>query len=168
MFPVLRPILNRGGAGFSISRQETADRLRPHVARGLDLLRIYSALLPRVEDREIAHRITPLMPFFRTELGKLYESIFSAGGTAPTGVDVDFEAGIDDAARDPVGILVLAEREFGRAVSDEIDAVHHQERTRAILKAVAAGSNGRMDVLRELAGRRPARGGAITAGDDAH
>jgi hypothetical protein len=138
------------------------------VARGLDLLGLYSALLPRVEDREIAHRLGPLMPFFRTELGKLYESIFSAGGTAPTGVDLDFHGGIQHAARDPLGILVAGEREFGRGVADEIDAVHHQERTRAILKAIAAGSNGRMEVLRELAGRRPGRTGAITSGDDAH
>jgi hypothetical protein len=108
------------------------------------------------------------MPYFRTELGKLYESIFSAGGAAPTGVDVDFGAGLDAAARDPLSVLVMAEREFGRGIADEIDAVHHQERTRAILKAIVAGSNGRMDVLRELAGRRPPRAGAITSGDDAH
>jgi hypothetical protein len=151
-----------------VSRQETADRLRPHVARGLDLLKLYTAVLPRVEDREVAHRLSPLMPFFRTELGKLYEAIFSAGGSAPTGVDVDFETAIEGTARDPLGILVASEREFGRGVTDEIDAVHHQERTRAILKAIAAGSNGRMDVLRELAGRRPPRAGSIAAGDDAH
>jgi hypothetical protein len=168
MFPVLRPLLNRGGAGFSISREETIERMRPHVARGLDLLRLYSAVLPAAEDREIAHRLAPLMPFFRTELGKLYETIFSAGGTAPTGVDIDFEAALGEISRDPAGFLTAAERDFGRGVRDEIDAVHHQERTRAILKSVAAGSNGRLDVLRELAGRRPARAGAITAGDDAH
>jgi hypothetical protein len=157
MFPLHRPLLNRGGAGYSISRAETAERLRPHVDGGLALLQAYAAVLPRLRDRAGAGRLEALMPYFRTELSKLYESVFSVGGTAPTGAALGFGAG-DGAESDGALLRGLIEREraFGNALRDEVDAVHHQERTRAILKAVAAGTDGRLDALRELAGRRPA------------
>jgi hypothetical protein len=154
MYAALRPFLNRGGAGYSISRKETAERLRPHVDRGLDLLKAYSAALPRLRDREAAGRLDALLPYFRTELSKLYESVFSVGGTAPTGVDVAFGEG-DPGGGDGAVLRALVEREraFHEALTEEVDAVHHQERTRAILKAVALGAQGRLDALRELAGR---------------
>jgi hypothetical protein len=57
MFPILRPFLNKGGAGYSISRAETVERLKPHVERGLELLRTYSAALPGMQDRAAADRI---------------------------------------------------------------------------------------------------------------
>lgn len=153
MFPVLRPFLNKGGAGYSVSRAETAERLKPHVERGLELLRSYSVALPGMQDREAADRIEALLPYFRTELGKLYESIFSAGGTVPTGTEIDFSSRVASDGN-PLPKLTRREREFGRALEEEIDSVHHQERTRAVLKSVAAGSKGRLDALRELAGRR--------------
>ncbi len=153
MFPVLRPILNKGGAGYSISRAETIERLTPHVASGLELLRSYSAAVPALRDQEASERIEALLPYFRTELGKLYETIFSAGGTVPTGTEIDFDAPASTEAN-PVRVLLDRERQFQRGLSEEIDSVHHQERTRAILKSVAAGSKGRLDLLRELAGRR--------------
>jgi hypothetical protein len=156
MFPVLRPFLNKGGAGYSISRAETAERLKPHVARGLELLRSYSAALPAMRDREAADRLGALLPYFRTELGKLYESIFSAGGTVPTGTEIDFSRR-DVGEGSALQMLTEREQRFGSAVKEEVDSVHHQERTRAILKSVAAGSNGRMDALRELASRRGRR-----------
>ena len=60
MFPVLRPILNRGGAGYSISRQETIDRLTPHVQRGLELSRAYARTLPRLDARDAVARLQAL------------------------------------------------------------------------------------------------------------
>jgi hypothetical protein len=154
MFPVLRPILNRGGAGYSISRQETIDRLKPHVERGLELSRAYASTLPRLDARDAVARLEALMPYLRTEIGKLYETIFSAGGTAPTGVGLRDELVPADDDTDPLTTLTRLERRFGKALRDEVDSVHHQERTRAILRSVAAGSDGRLDVLREMAVRK--------------
>ena len=154
MFPVLRPILNRGGAGYSISRDETVEHLQPHIERGLALMRTYDATVPAL-GAEDAARLDALMPYLRTEVGKLYESVFSAGGTAPTGVGAVAPATGSDV--DPLDALLRREREFGKELLAEVDSVHHQERTRAILRAVAAGSTGRLDVLREFAARRPAR-----------
>ena len=156
MFPILRPVLNKGGAGYSISREETVERLKPHVERGLELLRSYSAALPGMQDREAVDRIEALLPYFRTELGKLYESIFSAGGTVPTGTEIDFSSRIA-ADGNSLQRLTEREREFSRALEEEVDSVHHQERTRAILRSVAAGSKGRLDALRELGSRRASR-----------
>ena len=151
MFPVLRPILNRGGAGYSISRQETIDRLTPHVQRGLELSRAYARTLPRLDARDAVARLEALMPYLRTEIGKLYETIFSAGGTVPTGVGMRDERVPADDEGDPLTTLTRLERGFGKALREEVDSVHHQERTRAILRSVAAGSDGRLDVLREMA-----------------
>lgn len=153
MFPVLRPILNRGGAGYSISRQETVERLRPHVERGLALAKSYEETLPGLDSRSGAARLEALLPYLRTEIGKLYETIFSAGGTAPTGVGMRGERVAADDDADPLTMLTRLERGFGKALREEVDSVHHQERTRAILRAVAAGSDGRLDVLREMAVR---------------
>ncbi|HLA63225.1 MAG TPA: hypothetical protein VK610_02280 [Rhodothermales bacterium] len=151
MFPLLRPLLNRGGAGYTISRAETADRLRPLVARHLELLRSYSAALPRLRRLPGGESIAGLMPYLRTDLSKLYESVYSAGGTAPTGTETDFgaaDAGSDHRVLDH---LLNAEKATRAAAFDEIDAVHHQERTRAILKLLVNGSEARLDRLREVA-----------------
>ena len=88
------------------------------------------------------------------EIGKLYETIFSAGGTVPTGVGMRDEHVPADDEGDPLTTLTRLERGFGKALREEVDSVHHQERTRAILRSVAAGSDGRLDVLREMAVRK--------------
>lgn len=153
MFPALRPFLNKGGAGYSISRAETAERLSRHVEHASDLLRGYASALAHLRRRESAARIEEMLPYLRSDVAKLYESIYSAGGRTPSRLPDTPLA--DDASASDAGVfraLIDREQEFGEAVYEEIDAVHHQERTRAILKAVGAGSNARLELLRELAG----------------
>ena len=89
------------------------------------------------------------MPFLRTEVSKISETLLSYGATPPSGVGVGPE-GLG--ATDDERLLALAdrEREFGKALTDEVDAVHHQERTRAILGHNADASGRRLDILREL------------------
>ncbi len=152
MFPALRPLLNRGGAGFSISRQETAERLRPIIEQHLRLLQSYTAALPRVQGLRGGDGITALMPYLRTDLSKLYETQFSAGGSAPTGADMDFDAVATGSDADVVRRLLDLEKETRDRTFDEIDAVHHQERTRAILKVLVTGSESRAERLRAVAG----------------
>ena len=151
MFPALRPILNKGGAGRYISREESVERLQPIVERQLDLVYLYDAAVSRLADGPAKTRLTGIMPYLRTELSKLYETVFSLGGTAPTGVEREAR-GVDPGATDDerLGALVDAERAFSEALRHEADEVHHQERTRAILNHNADASASRLDVLREF------------------
>ena len=151
MFPALRPILNKGGAGRYISREESVDRLQPMVVRQLDLVYLYDAVVSRLADGPAKARLTSIMPNLRTELSKLYETVYSLGGTAPTGVEREAlasDAGATDVDR--LGALVDAEAAFGDALREEADTAHHQERTRAILIHNADASSSRLGVLREF------------------
>lgn len=151
MFPALRPILNKGGAGRYISREESVERLQPMIVRQLDLVYLYDAVVSRLAEGPAKARLTSIMPNLRTELSKLYETVFSLGGKAPTGVERD-ACGTDPGATDAdrLGALVDAESAFGEALREEADAVHHQERTRAILLHNADASDARVGVLREF------------------
>ncbi len=150
MFEALRPILNRGGAGRYISRAESAERLVPVAARHLDLLDAYAGA--RAAAGETAGpRLDALLSLLRIETGKIFETLYSLGGAAPTGAGrtATPPAGETDAER--LDALIEAERDFGAALSEESEAVHHQERTRAILQHNAARSGERLDALRALA-----------------
>ena len=156
MFPSLRPLLNKGGAGRYISRAESVERLQPMAARHLDLLYAYSGIVPTLADSAVRERLDALMPYLRTEVAKIYEPILSLGGSARTGVDRapgGTHAGLSASSRDAdrVQALIDAEHRFAGALRDEIDVVHHQERTRAILGHNAEASDSRLGVLREIA-----------------
>lgn len=148
MFPILRPILNKGGAGYYISREETVERLNPLVGKAHELLATYNAFLDSAGE-QVKNQLEEHMPKMRMLLGKMCESVFSAGGIAPNGVGIAVpnETSLSD-------VLDL-EREFRENAFEEIDTVHHQERTRAILKAVVEGSDGRLETVRYLMNRLP-------------
>jgi hypothetical protein len=89
------------------------------------------------------------MPFLRTEVSKISEALLSFGAAPPSGVGVAPE---NLGSTDDERLLALADREraFGKALRGEVDAVHHQERIRAILGHNADASDRRLDALREL------------------
>ena len=149
MFPALRPILNKGGAGRYISRAESAERLVPIAERHLDLLRAYDRELAALPDGPAREQIEAMMPYLRTEVSKMSETILSLGGTPPSGAGRGpVGAPTGGADRDRVQGFLDAEKDFGGALRDEVDAVHHQERTRAILEHNAHASASRVDLLR--------------------
>ncbi|MFN3598110.1 MAG: hypothetical protein ACK41D_12680 [Rubricoccaceae bacterium] len=162
MYPVLRPLLGRGGAGRYLSRAESVQRLLPLVERGNVLLQRYAHLLEAMPEGFERERIAAIVPFVRTDVSKLYELIFSLGGTAPTGVDMQTRP--LERAADPLAAAREAEQAFHDALRDEIDAVHHQERTRGVLASLygkrvrgakhEGGSIARLGILRSLAARR--------------
>ena len=159
MFPALRPILNKGGAGRYISRADSVERLQPVAQRHLDLMYEYEGILSGMPDGLPKERLEAMMPYLRTEVAKMSETILSLGGTPPSGVRrrPGRAAGVSDPeagrpAHERVDALLDAERDFGGALRDEADAVHHQERTRAILNHNAEASDARIDLLRELRG----------------
>jgi len=149
MFPSLRPILNKGGAGRYISRAESVERLTPIAERHLDLLDTYTAALAALPAGPARERIEAMMPYLRTETAKVSETILSLAGAPPTGAG---RAPATPASGSPKALLQSlfdAEKAFGDALRDEVDAVHHQERTRAILGHNAEASEARIKELRE-------------------
>ena len=149
MFPALRPLLNKGGAGRYISRAESVERLMPIAERHLDILRAYDRELAAMPDGPAKEQVEAMMPYLRTEVSKVSETILSLGGTPPSGAGrgpVGAPAGGTD--RDRVQGFLDAEKDFGAALRQEVDEVHHQERTRAILEHNADASTARTDLLR--------------------
>ncbi len=149
MFPSLRPLLNKGGAGRYISRAESAERLMPLAQRHLDLLLDYDRQLAAMPAGPAREQIEAMMPYLRTEVAKMSETILSLGGTPPSGSG-PLPPAPAESDRDRVQGFLDAEKDFGRALRDEVDAVHHQERTRAILTHNAEASTARMDLLRGI------------------
>ena len=156
MFRVLRPILNKGGAGRYATREESVVRLNPLVRRHHELLQGYEVALANLKDADVAPKIVALMPRARTESGKLSETVFSMGGTPPNGTDLE-PAHVDNSSTDAELLhnVLNLERDYSEAVNDEIDAIHHHERTRAILKAVKVGSESRQETVRSITNRMP-------------
>ena len=152
MFPALRPILNKGGAGNYISREESAERLRPIIADHLSLLRDYDHVAKRLAHAEARQRFNDVvLPNVRTELNKLYETILSHGGVAPTGAEMDWtDSGLAGSDAEMLKALQQRDTAYGQSLRDEMDAVHHQERTRAILGHNAAKADDRLAMLRAL------------------
>ncbi|MEL6616020.1 MAG: hypothetical protein AAFQ43_09800 [Bacteroidota bacterium] len=152
MFPALRPVLNKGGAGNYISREESVERLRPLIEDQLSLLRDYDHVSRRLQDSGARLRFQEVvLPNIRTELNKLYETILSHGGVAPTGAEMDWTAsGLSGSDDDFLNALLERDRAFGDRMREEMEAVHHQERTRAIIGHNAEKSNDRLNMLRAL------------------
>jgi hypothetical protein len=156
MFPVLRPLLNKGGAGRYISREATVERLTPLVTQHNRLLQAYGYALDRLRDAAAKGQLEALMPDLRTHLAKLDETVYSLGGKAPLGTDLEpGESGRGRTDAEMLFHVLDLERAFHDALTDEVDAVHHQERTRAILGHLARGSETRLEALRGLTNRLP-------------
>ncbi len=154
MFPALRPLLNKGGAGRYISRAESVERLQPIARRHLDLLMAYDAHLGALPDGPAKMEIEAMMPYLRTEVSKMSETILSLGGTPPSGAGETAAVAAAGADRDRIQGFLDAEKDFGGALRDEVDVVHHQERTRAIIEHNADASQARIELLRGILARQ--------------
>lgn len=146
---MLNALLNKGGAGVSISRQETAERLDPLLRQLIGLRRYYEELIRRTSDPEIASKLEDLLRYARTDVAKLSETIHSAGAKAYTGVDLrDKPIDFDDKEDDPSFVRNL-EQKFLDAILAESKIKHHI-RTFAILKNVENNSRNRLSYLAEI------------------
>lgn len=159
MYPVIKPILNRGGAGRSMTREESIDALNPVVTRHSQVLLAYDAAIRALSDRSIADALADGMNAARTELGKLKETVFSLGGTPPNGVDLDpngIHLGTDDA--EILHNLDDVERRYRDTLRTTLDLPHQQLRTTAILENNVKGSDARLGILHPFVTRmrRPA------------
>lgn len=143
--------LNKGWAGRTLSRQETVEQINPLLRRNHELNLRYEHAVRALDDREAAETINTFMKTARADVGKLSETVLSAGQPAYTGVDLeptDFEFGDDD--HSIVEELLEAEERFQQLLADEFE-LEHQMRTRAVLSVVRENSRVRLDFLRRLA-----------------
>lgn len=143
-------LLKKGWAGKTISRAETVTRLNPLVERHIKLNLLYDSATRRVSDPAVREALAASQKIARANVGKLAETIFSSGGSAYSGVDLDPNAEYPGMEPDSMfNTLTDAETAFRDAVLDE-RKVEHQMRTRAILGVVAASSAERLEMLAGL------------------
>ncbi len=151
-------LLGRGWAGKTISREETVERINPLIEQHIKLNHYYRAASRSHSNAEVSRRLEDLLKTARTDVGKLSETVFSAGGSAYNGTDLepeDFDLGDEDA--EMLSALRDLEKDFHEAVTHERNEVEHQMRTRAILEVVQGNSNERLDTLETLHRHTPSR-----------
>ncbi len=142
-------LLQKGWAGKTISRQETVERLNPLIREFIRLNHWYDAVERSTSDPDTQYGIKDFQKTARADVSKLAETVFSCGGTAYNGTDLeasDFDLGSDNASM--VSRLVELEQNFLKSLEAESE-VEHQMRTRAILSVVAGNAQKRLDFLRE-------------------
>lgn len=142
--------LNKGWAGKTLSRQETSERINPLIRRHYEINHQYEHAIRTIEDREAVQMMNTHQKTARADVGKLSETVLSAGYPSYNGVDLepsDFEIGADD--YEIIQKLLESEREFEQALSEELQ-LEHQIRTRAVLSVVRENSRARVEFLRGL------------------
>jgi len=139
-------ILNKGWAGKTLTRQETAEHLNRLMRPLLELLFTYDAALGKATADGDAGELRREMPTLRADIGKVSESIMSCGAVAYSGTDLE---PADFASKADWARLLEMEESLGQAIQEE-RGVEHQIRSRAILNAVGANSKKRLDLLKPL------------------
>ncbi len=142
-------ILNKGWAGKTIGRDETIDRLNPIIRSLTEMMHYYE--FAASESADVGKEaIAQSQRTLRMDIGKLCETVFSCGGIAYNGTDIEpgslvLEGPVPDR-------LMAREREFCDLVDAESE-VEHQIRTRAILANTRANGEARLGMVRSLSGR---------------
>jgi hypothetical protein len=152
---LVRLLFNRGGIGPSISRSETIERVNPLIEQHVRLNHHYEYVIQHSGDADAVATLKDLQKTARADVGKLSEIVFSCGGTAYNGTDLepgDFDLGDDDT--EMLFQLQDLEEAFKADVDREIDEVDHQIRTRAILEVVQKNSDERLTTLRTMTKRK--------------
>ncbi|MFT5145000.1 MAG: hypothetical protein ACI84D_003640 [Thalassolituus oleivorans] len=142
-------ILNKGWAGRTIDRAETTERVNPLIKELTGLMHFYEDAASRL-DAAGAETVHESLRFVRGDIGKLCETVYSAGGVAYSGTDI--EPGELKLSASFLEELADRERAFCAACLEEGE-VEHQMRTRAIIGAAAANGEARLKMLRTLGGR---------------
>lgn len=143
-------LLKKGWAGKTISRPETVERLNPILREHILLNREYDHAIRNHPDHSTREALGESQKIARADAGKLAETIYSSGGVAYTGVELDpDDARLAIGNTDLLGALGEFESAFGKLVEGEKN-IEHQMRTRAILGVVLASSDARLALLNEL------------------
>ena len=148
---MINPILNKGGAGVSLSRAATVERLNPIIEQHYHLNHAYEAAIRQLGSGPYTERFGADQRYARADIGKLAETVFSMGGVAYNGTELEpghyDRTGSED---DTLFHLLDQEEDFQRLVSSEMKhKPQHQVRTLAILQNVQTHSQERLNFLRE-------------------
>ncbi|PEN12897.1 hypothetical protein CRI94_12905 [Longibacter salinarum] len=144
-------LLGRGWAGRTITRAETVERLNPIVKEHIVLNHNYEAAIRSLGRQDMVEALREMQRTSRMDVGKLSETIFSAGGAAYNGTDLEpdqYDLGND--GLEIVNSLIEQERDFKTTVETEREDIEHQMRTRAILELVASNSHDRLKGLEKM------------------
>ncbi len=137
----------KGWAGITISRAETAERLNPIMREQVIVNRSYDAVIKSVDDKEASLALAALQKTSRMNAGKIAETIHSCGIAAFNGTELnpdDFHLGTGSAALEQLQEL---DASFLELLNAEL-SIEHQMRTRAILGVLRASTEERLAELR--------------------
>ena len=155
---VKKLLLQKGWAGRTISRQETIDRLNPLIEQHMALNHAYNYVIAACSEQDITLHLAGFQKIARVDVGKLMETVFSCGGVAYNGVDMepeDFK--LDEHQNEMLFQLRDQEQAFQDALAGE-ESPEHQMRTRALLTLLQTNSQERLDYLKVNTKRRRRRG----------
>ena len=149
--PIKEALLGRGWAGKTISRAETVEHLNPLLLQFLKLNHNYEYVTRTHSDAAVTEALERVQKTARADVGKLSETILSAGGTPENGTDLepeDFNLGGDEL--EMLYQLQDLETEFNEALTRQRQEIEHQMRTRGILEALKSNSGERLELLADL------------------
>ena len=140
-------LLNRGGAGKSLTRAETAEELSSLMTTQITLLRTYEALIALMDSgSSSAETLAALQKEHRNEIPKISEIILSAGGIPPRKAD-RLEG---DGRESLIRAVCDGERGLRREIDTQLENKHHL-RTIGILESLAETVEDRIGVLQKIA-----------------
>lgn len=147
---MLKAILNKGGAGKSITRAETAERLSALMHHHHELMYAYDAVAAHAGPGQLAAGLEVLNKTSRADIGKLSEIVLSNGGTPPLGTNIDPEAvEVKASDSDNVQHLLDLERAYRDALKEESD-VKHTFRAVATLENTLKNTENRIQVIQRM------------------
>ncbi len=139
--------LQKGWAGRTIDRDETVDRFNPIIRVMNELMQFYLAAAEASEDDARRAAIDASLRTLRMDIGKMCETVFSSGGVAYNGIDLnpeDFRLGTAISGR-----ILAQEAKLESALEEETN-IEHQMHSRAILGVVTENQKERLHSLRGL------------------
>jgi hypothetical protein len=142
-------LLNKGGAGFSISRGETIERLVP-ISRELSRLNLYyRAAAEKVGHEEISAALDRHLRRSHMDVGKVAETVLSAGGVPYNATDLEPQNFVVEGSDSEMLESLLEKEQAYNQLLEEESRVDHQIRTQAILLNLRTDSQERMNYLRQ-------------------
>ena len=142
-------LLNKGWAGRTISRAETIDRINPVIRELTELMHTYDAAAAVLSGNDAA-ALAVSQRVLRADIGHLAETVYSTGGIAYLGVDLEPSSFSVQGNRPAVAKQLTTAEEHFRTSLDAEKKIEHQMRTRAVLENVARNSTERLRLVREM------------------
>lgn len=142
----LDTFLNKGGAGVSLSREDTVERINPLLRQHILLNHAYRQVIAALAGSQLADTLLETQRTARMDVGKLSETVLSAGGRPYLGTDVEPGSAALPEGDGMLRALLDQEQALLDATETEI-ALDHQIRTQAILGNVQTHSRERLKIV---------------------